>query len=85
MRSWITYLFLIAIISGCSNPQYEITIDEFKSNRELRGLSIAELKVDSINPNGIPESYRILQKFDAGQKGDHKVMKCQKYLPNQMG
>lgn len=72
MRRWIAYICLVTIVSSCSNPKYEITFDEFKSNRALWGLSIAELIVDSINANGIPESYRIVEKFAAGQKGDHE-------------
>jgi len=65
-------IFILVTLLSCSSPTYEISIDGFESNRELWGLSISELKVNSLNQRGFPVEYEVLKKIDAGQKGDHE-------------
>jgi hypothetical protein len=72
MKQIIKYIILIPAITSCLSPRYKVNGNGFKSNRELWGLVISELKVDSINQKGFPAKYYVLREFDASQTGDHK-------------
>ena len=63
---------MIPTITSCLSSRYTVNKKGFKSNRELWGLNISVLKVDSINPKGFPAKYEVLRKIDARQKGDYK-------------
>ncbi len=63
---------MIATITSCLSSRYTVNEKRFKSNRELWGLKISVLKVDSINKMGFPSKYLVLREIDASQKGDHK-------------
>lgn len=91
MKRVVIYILFIVAILSCINPRYNISKDGFSSNRELWGLSISKLSVDSINQEGFPSKYEVVKKINAGQKGDHEfddpVKDCgynwkpQKYIP----
>ena len=66
------YIILIPILTACLSPRYKVNENGFKSNRELWGLTLSELKVDSINQKGFPAKYAVLREFDARQIGDYK-------------
>lgn len=70
-RVIITFLISFALVS-CLSPRYSINEKGFKSNRELWGLAISVLKVDSLNAKGIPVKYKIIRKYETEQKGDHR-------------
>lgn len=72
MKRIIIYIFLIPAITSCLSLRYTVNKKGFKSNRELWGLNISVLKVDSINQKGFPAKYLVLIEIDARQKGDYQ-------------